>query len=151
MNTQHDFDDASAPPKRPARRPFWWRLLLSLGLLLSGAAIGAGLTVLVLVRGVQFRIQHPELFAARATARLQRFLDLNDEQARQVEQIFGRHQEEIQDIRREYQPRLERQVDDIRSEVSAVLTPQQAGKWEFWLDQKRRLWLPPVPASTPGP
>lgn len=150
MNRQHDPDNAAFV--RPAgRRPLWWRLLLPLGLLLSGAVIGAGLTLIVLVRGLQFRVQHPELFAARATQRLQRTLDLTDGQAAEVEQVLRRHQEQIQAIRRDCQPRFERQVEEIRSEVSALLTPEQASKWQSWLDQRRRLWLPPLPSSAPAP
>ncbi len=137
------------PPRR--RRRLIWRVVLSLILVASGAVIGSGLTVLVLARELQIRLHHPELFAARATGRLQRFLDLSDDQARQVESILSEHQKQIQSIRRECQPRFERQIDEIRTEISAVLKPEQARKWESWLDDKRRTWLPPVPQSAPGP
>ncbi|MBI4579270.1 MAG: hypothetical protein HY718_06180 [Planctomycetes bacterium] len=136
--------------RRPRRRVLR-TVLLSVVLLISGAAIGAGVTMLVLVRGVQFGIRHPELFPARATHRLRSFLDLTDEQARRVEAILTERQQQIQVIRREAQPRLEAQIEQIRDEIAAVLTPQQSGKWTRWLDDRRRVWLPPLPPAADGP
>lgn len=137
-------------PPRPRRH--WLRtIIVSLVLLGSGAAIGSGLTLIILARGLQFGIRHPELFPERATHRLQSFLDLSSDQASQVEAILQRHQRELQVIRREVQPRIESHVDQIRDEISAVLTPEQARKWRRWLNDKRATWLPPPPASTPEP
>jgi hypothetical protein len=119
-------------------------------LLVSGGIIGSGLTFLVVVRQAQFRMQHPEAFAGNAAARLQRYLELSDEQKLQVESILREHQKGVQAIRRDCQPRFEQKVEDIRRDVSAVLTPAQSRKWEAWLDDKRRLWLPPLPPAEPA-
>jgi hypothetical protein len=136
------------PPRRSGRLR---RILLSLLLLASGAAIGSGITVLVIVRGLQARIQHPEEFPGRATHRLRTLLRLSDEQAGRVEAILRGHQRSIQAIRSDAQPRIEAQIDQIREEIAAVLNPIQAARWRRWIDDKRHTWLPPMPATQAGP
>lgn len=126
------------------------RILLSLALLISGSVIGSGITVIMVARGVHYRIHHPEVFPARAAARLQRTLELSDEQSQQVEQILREQQKDILAIRRECQPRFEREVDEIREEISGVLTPAQDRKWRAWLADRRRTWLPALPATAPA-
>ncbi len=130
-------------PHRPRRR--WVSWLLALLLLMSGAGIGSGLTALAMVRGVQHRLRHPEEFAARATARLRRFLDLTDQQAIEVEAALRTRQAALQKIRREVQPQVEEELRLLQAEVAASLTPDQADKWNRWFEQKRQTWLAPPP------
>lgn len=137
-------------PPMPRRRR-WRTLLVSLLLVVAGAAIGAALTVLVIVRQVQHRVRHPEEFPPRAAARLQRYLELSDDQTRRVEAILGERQADLQEIRREVQPRVEAEIERIRREIEAVLDPRQAERWNTWLDQKRQTWLPPLPEPQTRP
>lgn len=82
---------------------------------------------------------------------MQRRLDLSDEQAEQVERIIRLRQVEIRKIRAEFQPKFEEQLDRISDEVAGVLTSGQATEWRQLLAEKRRLWLPPLPASASAP
>ncbi len=144
-------NDIRIDPVRPRPRRWFRALLLSMLLLGSGVAIGVGGTLLVMTRGLQFGLHHPELFPARATHRLTSLLDLSDAQARQVETILRDHQRKLQEMRREVQPRIETHIDQIRDEIATLLTPLQAEKWQRWLAQKRDVWLPPAPATTEAP
>jgi hypothetical protein len=112
---------------------------------MSGGIIGSGVTALVIVRGVQHRLHHPEEFPAHAAARLRRALQLSDSQSSAVETILRKRQAAIQDIRRGFQPKLEAEIDGLQKDIAAVLNPDQAAKWSTWLDEKRRTWLPAVP------
>ena len=144
-----DTEPSAIPPAqatcpRPRRRR-WVSLLLAILLLLSGGVIGSGLTVMVIIKRAHHRLHHPEEFSADAAARLRQRLDLSDEQTKKVQTILRHRQAALQDLRREFQPRVEAQIDQIRDEVGQVLTPQQAQRWNTWLDEKRRTWLPPPP------
>ena len=137
----------SALAIRPRRRR-WVSVLLGLILFLSGGLIGSGLTARAIIRGAQHRLHHPEEFPARATARLRRSLDLSDAQAAAVESVLRTRQAAIQEIRRDFQPKIEAEIDKLGTDVAGVLTPDQAARWKAALDEKRRVWIPPVP---PGP
>jgi hypothetical protein len=139
----------TALPARPRRR--WPTILLAFLLLFGGAVIGGGVTLLVVVHRVQYAIHHPSEFPARATARLRRSLDLTDQQAQAVEGILRQRQAALQEIRRDVQPLVEAQLDELQKEVAAVLNKEQARKWNRLFDEKRRTWMPPLPpASRPA-
>jgi hypothetical protein len=129
----------------PPRRRRWVSIVLSMVLLSCGGVIGSGLTLLVVVRGVQRGLRHPEEFPARATAHLRRILDLSNEQAAQVEDILRTRQVAIQRVRREVQPQLMTEIELIHTQVAHVLTPKQAERWNTWFADKKAKWLPPLP------
>ncbi len=123
-------------------------VLLGLLLLAFGGVIGSGVTALVIVRSVHNRLHHPDQFPAHAAARLRRTLDLSPQQTAAVETILRNRQAAIQDLRREFQPKVETEIDKLRDEITGQLTPAQAARWNRWLADKRRTWLPPVPPAT---
>ena len=137
------------PRPRPRRR--WLTALVGVGIFLCGAAIGSGVTLLVLRDALMGFLRHPEKIPARITSRLRGKLDLTDEQTTRVESILEKRQVALQELRREVQPRIEAHLDAIRAEIEAVLTKEQAERWREQFDRLRRTWLPPLPppAETP--
>ncbi len=138
------------PAHAPPRRRRWPSVLLALSLLLSGAAIGAGLATIVIVKRFQYGFTHPETFPAAAAGRLRRVLDLTPGQVQAVESILRRRHAALQEIRREFRPRLESELDQIQREIAETLKPDQAARWEIWIRDKRAQWLPPL-SDVPGP
>jgi hypothetical protein len=111
-------------------------------------AIGSGATVIVVYKMVVHAIRHPEEAPARITERVRNKLDLTDEQAAKVKEIVARRQKAIQAIRREMQPRIEKEVDGARDEVAALLDPEKARKWRERVDLLKDTWLPAPPRDS---
>lgn len=146
MNEQ-SHTQVSQPLPPPERRRRWLTILLALVIFAAGVVSGGGLAVLFLVNRLQYAIHHPEVAPARIAATLDRRLGLDDEQEQQVEQIIARHQTEIAAIRRQFQPQIMQQLDQVRDEVAAVLTEPQREKWSQLFEQFQSRWLPALPAD----
>lgn len=137
----------SSPVAPRRRRRRWVSVLLALVLLVSGAVIGSGATLIVVNRVVRHRLRHPEELPGRAVARLQRPLDLTDQQVEQVRSIMREHLTRLQALRRQWQPQLEAELNSLEKDVAAVLNPGQAEKWRKIAREKRQSWLPPLPPA----
>jgi hypothetical protein len=135
-------------PQKPRR---WRSVVLGLVIFTCGLTIGAGVTVIVVRKMIVHAITHPEELPQRITQRLRSKLSLTDEQAARIRSIIAKRQRAIQEIRREFQPRLEKELDSAEEEVAAVLGPEKAKPWRKRLDQLKRLWLPPPPDRTELP
>ncbi len=134
---------------RPRRR--WLRtLLLTLIVFVSGVLVGGGLTFKVVTTGFKRFFQEPEVLAENITHRMKKRLDLTDDQAVQVRRIILERQKALQSLRKEVQPRIEAEIEKTRREMAAVLTPEQARKWEKRFRYFSRFWLP-SPSGTPPP
>ena len=135
----------AAPPPPPRRR--WVRWLLWLIVFGSGFVAGAGLTLIGVRKGLLESIHHPEIMPKKVAQRLQRPLDLSDEQMRRVEQIVAQRQQVLLQIRVRVQPEVEAELDVIQREIAQVLDDQQRVKWEQLFRHLRRTWLPPMPQT----
>ena len=78
---------------------------------------------------------------------MKRRLALDDQQFRQVEEILRRRQAALQEIRREFQPLIETELDRVEDEISAVLSDEQRQKWESHFGHLRRTWIPSPPSE----
>ena len=107
------------------RRPRWRTLLLVLSVFIAGAVAGSGFTVGFAIHRVQYAIHHPEEAPDRITKALRRQLKLDDRQAAQVRAIVVERQASLQGIRREFQPRVEQELDVLRDKISAILNDSQ--------------------------
>lgn len=134
----------------PARRR-WPTVALALAIFAAGAVCGAGAAVLVIVNRVQHAIHHPESAPARLANLLQRRLDLDDDQRAKVETLIAARQQEIAAVRRRFQPEIEGQLDQFRSDVDAILTETQRDAWHAAFETFRTRWLPPAPAASSAP
>ena len=111
----------------------------------AGVVCGAGGTVLVVVNRLQHAIHHPEDAPERLAGALQRRLDLTNEQRNQVEAIIARRQGELMAIRRQFQPQVVGQLDQLRDEIGQVLTDDQRERWTTLFTTYVNRWLPPPP------
>ncbi len=141
MNQENDLQ---SPIRRPRRR--WLRpIIFSLIILICGMVIGSGMTLHILWRGFKSTISQPSAMAERITKKMQRRLDLTDEQTQAVREILNRHKQEFLDLHQEVRPRVRTILKSIRLEVSEVLTPEQAQKWQEYYDKRLKRWHPPLP------
>ena len=141
-------DQPVAPVIRPRRR--WvWPVLLALVIFVSGVVVGGGLTFKIITSGFKRSFQDPEVSAERITNRMKRRLDLTDEQFVQVRRIILERQKAFQSMRKQVRPQLEAQIEKTRQELAAVLSPEQARKWEKRFGQFLKFWLPPQPGDPP--
>lgn len=133
---------------RAAPRPRrWLAVVLGLTIFVSGVVLG-GVGALTLQR--QFMIHqfhHPEKTPARLTGRIQKHLELTGEQAGEVEEIIRHAQTVLQQVQREFQPRIAAEFDRVQQEVAAVLDEEQARKWNDWYMKTRETWTPRLPAG----
>jgi len=127
-------------------------LLFGVVILLCGMAIGGGLTTKILWNRLLYNIQHPEHVPVLIVKSMEKGLGLNAEQADQIRPIINAHFKNIHDIRREIRPRFDAELDGMRNEVAAVLTPEQAEHWKKGFDALRaKLQLPVAVAGLDKP
>ncbi len=135
-------DQPTAPVIRPRRR--WaWPIFLALVIFVSGVLVGGGLTFKVITSGFKRSFQDPAVSAERITQRWKKKLDLTDQQAVQFHRIIFEQQKAFQSLRKQVRPQLEAQIEKTRQELTAVLTPEQARKWEKGFGRFMKFWLPP--------
>ena len=131
----------NSPLVKPRHR--WIRtFLLALVIFVSGAVVGGGLTFKVMTTGFKRFFQSPETVAERITHRMDKTLDLTDDQVVRVRQIILERQKAFHTLRKEVQPKVEAEIENTRRELNAVLTPEQARKWEKRYGRLLRFWLP---------
>jgi len=136
-------------PAQPSTQSrLWIRLLLTSVLFVSGVVVGTCGALLFIRQQVHDRIHHPEQMPARVAAYLDRKLDLSDEQTLQVEGIVSERQLAIQAIRREFQPKLEFELQQLADQVSGLLDANQRAVWQERFDALRSQWLPTLPAQS---
>jgi hypothetical protein len=137
----------NAPIAKPRRRRLW-TILLALAIFSCGVLVGGGLTFKIITIGYKRAFQEPEVLAEKITRRMERQLDLNNDQLIQVRRIILEQQKALQALRKEFRPRLDGQLEKTRLELAAVLTPEQARKWEKRFAHIRKFWLPPLPGDS---
>ncbi len=126
----------------PISRRLWGRgALIGAVILLCGMVIGGGLTSFVVWRRVQNSVMNPRVMPARIVDHMRGPLDLTDEQAQQLHEIFTRHHSRFEELRKEMEPLVEEELEAIRTEVAAVLTPEQLEKWNRRFDRMRKRWF----------
>jgi hypothetical protein len=126
------------PADPAARRLHLWTALILLGVFLAGAATGAGLAHV---------LRPPPRPAGRGgmLPPLLSELGLSPEQAEEARAIFERHRPEIEAAIQESFPRVRAIQDRADAEIRALLTPEQARRFEA--SRSRR---PPLPGMGPG-
>ncbi len=143
----------NAPIAKPRRRRAW-TILLALAIFICGVLVGGGLSFKIVTVGYKRAFQEPEVRAEKIVRRMERRLDLNSDQVKQVREIILEQQRAFQALHKEFRPRLDSQIEKTRRELAKVLTPEQARKWEKTFARIQRFWLPPLPgesrAPTPG-
>jgi len=133
---------------KPRRRRWLRTVLLATAIFICGALVGGGLTFKVIASGYKRSFQDPSVLADEITQRMKRRLHLTDAQVQRVGKIILEQQMAFQSLRKEFRPRLDDQIEKTRRELAAVLTPEQARKWEKRFAHIQRFWLPPLPGDS---
>ncbi len=127
------------------RKKRWRSVLLGLIILLCGIAIGAGSAVVIIQKVVLSAIWNHQEMPDRLTQRIRDKLHLTDEQTQKVRAIIVERQQAIQAVRRDCQPRLEKELEQAKEEIASVLDPRQAKAFRGRFDYLRRSYWPPPP------
>jgi hypothetical protein len=133
------------------RRGRLWTILLALIIFICGVLVGGGLSFRIVTAGYKRAFQEPDFLAEKITRRMERRLDLDSDQFKQVRGIILEQQEAFQSLHKEFRVRLDSQIEKTRKELAKVLTQEQMKKWEKTFARIQRFWLPPLPGETRGP
>jgi len=107
------------PAPRPPKRRRWPTVLLACVVFFAGMGFGSALTVIIVLRRVQYAVNHPEQVPPRLVNNLKRRLNLNESQTQAVQRILADRQKTMTATRAE-------ELEKVRQEVSAVLRADQA-------------------------
>jgi len=140
-----DTNPEQNPEQKALRWQFWKPVLLSLVIFASGAIVGTCATLILIRQQVHYRIHHPDEMPHKIASCLQRKLDLSDEQTNRVKAVLTERQQAIQQIRREFQPKLESQLDTLEKQVAELLDDSQSTTWRQKFQAMRAEWLPAAP------
>jgi len=131
------------PPRGP--RP-WVMVLVGLVIVVSGAVIGAGVTVLALKNRLAAPPSPGERTATLIASDLRNRYNLTDEQAKQVKEIMATRMEVIEAIRQEMHKKVATEHEKLRADMKKVLTPEQFERWSAQFESLR----PPPFGPPPG-
>ena len=93
----------------------------------AGLMVGVFVTHVVHVRGEHM----PSVFPTKMMVnRLDRRLDLTDQQRVQVEEIIRRHHLAISTMWKGLHPRVHSEIEQANAEITRILTPEQRKKFE---------------------
>jgi hypothetical protein len=140
--TAADLAQPMCLPEVPKRRR-WLSVLLGLVIFVSGLAAGSGATLIVLRNRMLQSIRHPEGEPARIAQLLRRKLDLTSSQTAEVEEIVRARQAALLRIRRDVEPRVVAELDEVEAQIAGVLDDRQQTKWHQMFGDLRATWLPP--------
>jgi Spy/CpxP family protein refolding chaperone len=123
-----------------------WFSLFVLAVFCVGLAVG-----LVLGRRMPPPFDRPGLFMARPGGpggrgvragmlidRLNRELQLSDDQRARVQSIFDARRPRLEAIQRDMAARAREEQRELQGEIRKVLTPEQQGRFDRWLEQQPR-------------
>ena len=74
---------------------------------------------------------------ARLIDRLDRELQLTDEQKAGIQKVFEARREPLERAQREMRERMDREQRELRAEIRKVLTAEQQPKFDKWLEEDR--------------
>ncbi|HOQ88715.1 MAG TPA: hypothetical protein PLX03_01125 [Candidatus Hydrogenedentes bacterium] len=137
-------------PLRLFSRHRWWReVFLGITLFACGFLMG-GVIVTKYYISRTASVAHAGVNHQQTIDRLQRMLDLNAEQTRQIQTIIAKGLDDLRSIRQSVRPEIDAVLERVRTEVSSLLNPRQKRIWERRFDLTRRRWFPPIPENTSG-
>jgi hypothetical protein len=113
-----------------------------IGLLLlvfvAGFAGGVVATRMIVRETVAYAIAHPAGAGSKVEAKLDYKLRLNDKQREQIHEILRQSREKLRDLREDFQPQFNAAVYDARTNISAILTPDQQRRFDDFLADNRQ-------------
>lgn len=130
--------DPNVNPTMALRRTHRRRMVLSgLVILIAGITLGAAGTLLV----VRPDVPRPPDIDHAVGMTLMRFrpeLDLTDEQVDRIRVILRDHFEQLEALRRAARPKIEQVLEDMKTQISGVLTEEQQAQWQKLTERLER-------------
>jgi Spy/CpxP family protein refolding chaperone len=118
-----------------------WKAALVLGLVLA-SGIGLGIVIDRAFLARRGAVPPGEFMSPWRMGRLLARLDLTPPQRAQVDSILALRRQELGQVREEVRPELERIRITTEADLRAVLTPEQAARFDRHLERVRRFGQP---------
>jgi hypothetical protein len=130
--------DPNANPTKALRRTHRRRMVLSgLVILAAGITLGVAGTLLV-VRPAEPRPPDIDDAVVMTLTRFRGELNLTEKQEEQIETILREHFQQLEALRTAARPKIEQVLQDMKTQVSAVLTDKQRTDWQRLTDELER-------------
>lgn len=148
----HNDERVPVPIGRWYRRPRVRGILLGFVILACGIAIGGTTAAVVLDRDDDPGARRSGVHGPdRIVQKMREEYGLTDDQTERLKTVFREHWERLSAIRAEVQPRVDAEYEEMKREVEAVLTPEQAREWRQEFERKQRFWRSRAgKSSSPG-
>jgi len=105
-----------------------------IGLVFLAGFAGGVVATRMVVRQMAYAAAHPVgSSAGKVEANLDRRLRLTDDQRKQIHEILKTSREKLRDVREEFQPQFNSVVLDARTNISALLKPEQQRRFDQFL------------------
>ncbi len=122
-------------PTMALRRTHRWRMALSgLVILMAGITLGVAGTLIV-VKPERPRPPDVDHMVAMTVMRFRDELGLTDDQVDRIRTVLKEHFDQLEALRMAARPKIEQVLEDMKAQVSAVLTKEQQTEWERLLDR----------------
>ncbi|HPV39508.1 MAG TPA: hypothetical protein PK729_19935 [Candidatus Hydrogenedentes bacterium] len=133
----------SAGKGHDGRRAFWWHafVMITLAFLSGMAAGGAAAAICFLSAGFRFP-EGARMDPVSVMDFLREDLNLSPEKEDAVRAILRNHHAQFMAYRRETMPRMQALFDQLRDDIAAELTPEQAALWRQRFETSRRRSFP---------
>jgi|GEM_PF-3057285 len=136
-------ETATAHP--PGRKHSMKQYFLGIVILLCGMVIGAGLMSFVLWNSLQKPMRLYDRMPDRIVEDMKTHIDLTEEQAEQIQEVFRRHLAVFDSVRQEVEPKINNEISLMENEIRDILTKEQQERWEDRYMKFRRRWFPGPP------
>jgi Spy/CpxP family protein refolding chaperone len=138
--------DVKLPRSRSKRSRSWMFALMSVAIFASGAISGAAMTRL----GSEGKpLASWNGLLERVASRMQRELDLTEQQRVKIERIVRAHQPELDRIRSRTLKDTRSELQQVIEEMSVVLTPEQANRFRSEAQPRLDFHFPSDEAAAP--
>ena len=127
-----------------------FKVIALLVLVFAAGFAGGVVAMRVVVRRMgAAAVAHPDDARKFVETRLDRRRRLDSKQRQQIHDILRDSHERLRDVRQEFQPRINAVMLDARTNISAVLTPEQQRRFDQFLEENRP-FLPLREPPRPG-
>ncbi|MHC4758870.1 MAG: hypothetical protein ACYTE8_09445 [Planctomycetota bacterium] len=119
----------------------WKMAFFSLIILIAGIAIGCGVTLILVHNKLSPPPMDIEMINEQVVGRLQHQLNLTDEQRQQFRDILTKHITALHEIRQQARPRVASQMNQLHTDVMAILDENQQQIWQQNINSLRDRFL----------
>ena len=130
MTEKNVMENSMNPRPKTRKKIHWKSVLLGLAILCCGMVIGVGITLHVGHSMILHTLNPGDRMASHITRKIDRKLDLTDEQKAEVEKIVTHRVSEFRNILDTMYPDIKKQITSMHQEVAGILTEKQRVKWE---------------------